>query len=32
VRFFGVVQRSLDGKPISVTDREKTLIAASRQT
>ena len=31
VRFFGVVQRSLDGKPISITDREKTLIdAASR--
>lgn len=30
-RFFGVAQRSIDSKPIHVTDREKTLIdAASR--
>jgi predicted transcriptional regulator of viral defense system len=30
-RFFGVLQRSIDGKSISVTDREKTLLdTASR--
>lgn len=28
-RFFGIAQRSLDGKPIYVTDREKTLLDAA---
>jgi len=28
-KFFGVVERTLDGKPIYVTDREKTLLDAA---
>jgi len=28
-KFFGVVRRTLDGKPIYVTDREKTLLDAA---
>ncbi len=28
-KFFGVVERTLDGQPISVTDREKTLVDAA---
>jgi predicted transcriptional regulator of viral defense system len=28
-RFFGVTRRTLDGKPIYVTDREKTLLDAA---
>ncbi len=28
-RFFGVLRRTLDGKPIYVTDREKTLLDAA---
>jgi len=28
-RFFGVARRTLDGKPIYVTDREKTLLDAA---
>jgi predicted transcriptional regulator of viral defense system len=27
-KFFGVVERTLDGQPITVTDREKTLVDA----